>query len=198
MVSKRWTNSTSNQPINRPSVYPSVRLAGRTIPNGARASMPRKQYWSNGCITGWPVGGGGRWLWGLLRHWGWPGPNPRTSFITGLTEGAVIRVPLSRLVSRAAPLSASAVALRFSPFLRLFLSSWFRLFALTPPLSRLRCLAVCLSLGYSLLFANSGSDYRRFTLDRQPSFYLSALASLTRAVNEIYAEDINRHSLRSR
>lgn len=44
------------------------------------------------------------------------------------------------------------------------------------------------------------SDYRRFTLDRQPRFHLPYVLSfpLTRAVNEIYAEDINRHSLRSR
>lgn len=103
-----------------------------------------------------------------------------TSFITELTRGAVIRVPLSRLVSRAAPLSfrLSPPSLTRSPFLRLFLSSRFRLFALTLPPPSLPPLAVCLSLGYSLLFANSGSDYRRFTLDRQPSFYLSALASL--------------------
>lgn len=108
--------------------------------------MPRKQYWSNGCITGWPVGGG-RWLWGLLRHWGWPGPNPRTSFITGLTKGAVIRVPLSRLVWRALRLFPP---LRLSPFLCLFFSSWFRLFALTLPLSVASLSAYLSATAYSL------------------------------------------------
>lgn len=56
-----------------------------------------------------------------------------------------------------------------------------------------------LSLVYGLLFANSAATIDASRLIANPSsVYPPYLFPLTRAVNEIHAEDINRHSLRSR
>lgn len=68
-----------------------------------------------------------------------------------------------------------------------------------PPLPAcIRSLA-CLSLVYGLLFANSAPTIDASRLIANPSsVYPPYLIPLTRAVNEIHAQDINRHSLRSR
>lgn len=137
--------------------------------------------------------------------------NPvRSGFITGLNRKAVYdsmgdesSLALSRLVSRAgASLSISALHLSLrSPFLfpvpRPF-SRCDRLL-LPSPSSCIRPLLAYLSFT-ALTLCQLRTDYRRFTLDRQPFLCLPNLTlfPLTRAVNEIHAEDINRHSLRSR
>lgn len=64
---------------------------------------------------------------------------------------------------------------------------------------RLHAIPACLSLVYGLLFANSAPTIDASRLIANPSsVYPPYLFPLTRAVNEIHAEDINRHSLRSR
>lgn len=121
---------------NRSTVRPSIRPSVSRVEPADRTERVHRCRVSNidrtGALRGDP-GGGGRWLWGLLRHRGWPGPNPRTSFITGLT-----REPWSEFRSfvlcRTLHLFSLLLSLYFSPFLCLFLSSWSRLFALTSPI----------------------------------------------------------------
>lgn len=206
-----------NWPTNPP-----VSQVERYIESGARASMPRKQYWSNGDALRRDPGGGGRWLWGLLRHRGWLGPNPvRTGFITGLNRpkrrlggdsdetGVSRSLVLCHRQRYTLPFSLRRISRFRFPFLFLFhpalLPSRLGLFTLTifplvpPPSPCLHPCLACLSPVYGLLFANSAPTIDASRLIANPSsVYPSYLFPLTRAVNEIHAEDINRHSLRSR